>query len=94
MIRILSILERRARYLMAVFAIFSVIAVVLYKTGLVATEPTYDDRAWYSFSKHDGFVISTEHGDEAACRSAEKLPSIVCHSGKFLITDQRKDPFS
>jgi hypothetical protein len=94
MIRTLSILERRARYLMIVVAILSVVAVMLYKTGLVATEPAYDHQAWYSFSKHAGFVISTEHGDEAACRSAEKLPSIVCHSGRSLMTSQRKDPFS
>ena len=94
MLRTLSTLERRARYLMGIIAILSVIAVVLYKTGLVATEATYDEQAWYSFSKHAGFVISTEHGDEAACRSAENLPSVVCHSGKSLIADQRKDPFS
>lgn len=94
MIRTLSTLERRARYLMSILAILSVIGVVLYKTGLVATEPSYDEQTWYSFSKHAGFVVSTEHGDEAACRSAEKLPSIVCHSGKSLLADQRKDPFS
>lgn len=94
MIRILSILERRARYLMGVIAILSIIAVALYKTDLVTTEPTYDERAWYSFSKHTGFVISTRHGDEAACRSEEQLPSIVCRSEKSLTAGQRKDPFS
>jgi hypothetical protein len=94
MIRTLSTLERRARYLMGVVAILSVIAVALYKTGLVATAPTYDHQAWYSFSKHAGFVISTEHNNEAACRSAEQRPLIVCHSGKSLVTDLRKDPFS
>ena len=94
MIRTLSTLERRARYLMAVVAILSVIAVMLYKTGLVATEPTYHHQAWYSFSTHAGFVISTEHNDETACRSAEKLPSIVCYSGRSLMTDQRRDPIS
>lgn len=90
----LSKLERRARYAMGVVAILSVLAVVLYKTGLVTTEPTYNDHAWYSFSKHAGFVISTEHNTEEACRSAERLPSIICHSGKSLTGDQRKDPFS
>lgn len=94
MIQTLSTWERRARYAMAVVAILSLLALVLYKTGLVATEPTYDDQAWYSFSKHAGFVISTVHSNEAACRSEEKLPSIVCHSGKSLMTDRRKDPFS
>ena len=94
MIRTLSTLQRSARYLMGVIAILSVIAVILYKTGLVATEPTYDEQTWDSLSNNAGFVISTEHGDEAACRSAEKLPSIICHSGKSLIADQRKDPFS
>jgi hypothetical protein len=92
--QILSTLERRARHLMGLVAVMSVIAVMLYKSGLVTTEPIYDRQAWYSFSKHAGFVISTEHNDEATCRSAEKLPSIVCHSGRSLLADRRKDPFS
>ncbi len=94
MIRILAVLERRARYSMVVIAILSIIAAVLYKSGLVTTEPTYDEQAWYSFSKHAGFVISTRHGDEAACRAEEQLPSTVCRSGKSLTTDRRIDPFS
>jgi hypothetical protein len=86
--------ERRARYLMGIVAVLSIMAVILYKTGLVSTGPSYDDRAWYSFSRHAGVVIFTEHGTEAACRSAEKLPEIVCHSGKSLLTGQSKDPTS
>jgi len=94
MIRTLSLLERRARYLMGIFAISSVLAVLLYKTGLVATEPRYDEPAWYSFSKYGGFVISTEHDNEAACRSAEKLSAVICRSGKSLMTNVHKDPFN
>jgi hypothetical protein len=94
MIQALSTLERRARVFMIVVSIFSIIAAVLYKTGLVATEAAYEHHAWYSFTKHAGFIISTQHSDEAACRSVEKLPTVVCRSGRSMMLDQSKDPFS
>lgn len=94
MIQVLSTLERRARVFMIAVSILSIIAAVLYKTGLVTTEPTYEHHAWYSFTKHAGIIISTQHGDEAACRSVEKLPTVICRSGRSMMLDQRKDPFS
>ncbi|MDB5763646.1 MAG: hypothetical protein JWQ21_2641 [Herminiimonas sp.] len=84
--------ERRARYLMSFIALLMIVALVLFKTGLVSTAPSYNAQAWYSVSDHAGFVITTEYADEAACRSS--APSIVCRSGKYLTAAAGKQRFN
>jgi hypothetical protein len=79
--------ERRARYLMSVISFFLIVGVVLFNLGWISTTSSYDSQAWYSFSEHAGFVITTEYADEAGCRSSEKPPSTVCRSGKSLLAN-------
>lgn len=76
--------ERHARYVMSLVALLLILTLLLLKTGLVSTAPSYKSQAWYSLSNRAGFVITTEYADEAGCRSAEKSPSIVCRSGQSL----------
>jgi hypothetical protein len=87
----LWIFERRARYLMSVITLLLVLALLLFKTGLVSTAPSYKDQAWYSVSEQAGFVVTTEYADEAECRSSEKSSSTACWSGKYLAANESKD---
>lgn len=83
--------ERRARYLMSVITLLLVLALLLLKTGLVSTAPSYKDQAWYSISEQTGFVITTEYADEAECRSSEKSSSVGCWPGKYLAANESND---
>jgi hypothetical protein len=76
--------ERRARYLMSIVSLVLLAGVVLFNLGWISTTPSYNSQAWYSFNEQAGFVVMTEHADEAGCRSSEKPPSVVCRSGKSL----------
>jgi hypothetical protein len=85
--------ERRARYLMSVIALLLVLALLLFKTGLISTTPSYKDQAWYSVSEQAGFVVTTEYADEAECRSSAKSSSAACRPGKYLAANESKDHF-
>lgn len=82
--------ERHARYVMSLVALMMILTLLLLKTGLVSTTPSYKSQAWYSSSTHAGFVITTEYADEAGCRSAEKGASNACRSGLSLTSNESK----
>ncbi len=82
--------ERHARYVMSLVALLMILTLLLLKTGLVSTTPSYKSQSWYSVSHRAGVVITTEYTDEAGCRSSEKSPSIVCRSGQSLTANESK----
>ncbi len=84
----LHTLERRARYLMGFVSLMLILALMLWKTGLVSTAPSYKNDAWYASSSRAGLVITTEYADEAACRSSNPASSITCRSGKSLAANE------
>lgn len=84
----LRTVERRARYLMGFVSLLLVLALMLWKTGLVSAAPSYKNDAWYASSNRAGLVITTEYADEAACRSSNPASSIACRSGKSLAANQ------
>ncbi|MBC7414531.1 MAG: hypothetical protein H7327_06315 [Herminiimonas sp.] len=79
-----SYLERRARFIMGAAALVAVVLGLTFKTGLVSTMATYERQSWYLVSEHDGFVVSSQVDDEAACRKRESAAA-VCRSGESLV---------
>lgn len=81
-------LERRARFVMGTAALAAVVLGLTFKTGLVSTMPSYERQSWYLVSEHNGFVVSSQVDDEAACRKRASA-SVVCRSGQSLLDQHR-----
>ncbi len=81
-------LERRARFIMGSAALVAVVLGLTFKTGLVSTMPTYERLSWYLVSEHNGFMVSSQVDDEAACRKRAST-SAVCRSGASLLDQHR-----
>ena len=80
--------ERRARFVMGSAALVAVVLGLTLKTGLVSTMPTYERLSWYLVSEHNGFVVSSQVDDEAACRKRASA-SVACRSGQSLLDQHR-----
>jgi hypothetical protein len=82
--------ERRARHAMGVLAVLLGAVALLFKVGWVSTTPSYQDAAWYSVSEHAGFLVTTRHANESACKLAAQQPAVVCRSGRAIAAEQGK----
>jgi len=79
-----QIWERRARYTMAALTALLAVNAFLFKAGWISHTASYRDSAWYSAREHAGFIITTEHADEAGCKVAAQQPGVTCRSGRVL----------
>jgi hypothetical protein len=84
MLGFLQVWERRARFLMGIVCVLLATGALMFKLGWISTASSYSDSAWYSVSEHAGFVVTTEHADEAGCKAAAQTAAVICRSGKSL----------
>jgi hypothetical protein len=80
----MTLLERRARYVMSVVAFIALAGWASWEMGWITTAPSYKEEAWYLVGGSTSFVITSEYADEASCRRNENAAS-VCQPGKVLI---------
>lgn len=82
--------ERRARFILGGLAAVLAVIALLFKAGWISSAPSYDDAAWYSASEHAGFIVTTEHANEAGCRAAAQQPGVICRSGRSFAAERSK----
>jgi hypothetical protein len=81
-------LERRARLLMGGLACLTLLVLVLLKTGLVQTQPTYDAYGWYTVNAvNPAMTIARRMDNESSCRESARAGAISCMQGKSLNTE-------
>lgn len=87
-------LERGARFFMGVVAAMAVLVLITFKTGLIKTSADYDRQSWYLVTEREGYTITSQLADEAACRQREEMLAAksagsVCRSGASLADQAR-----
>jgi len=81
-------IERRARFLMGGVAFLTFLILVLFKTHMIETQPSFDAYGWYTVSAVSSSVAVTRRAEsEAACIELARAHSISCLQGKFLNAD-------
>lgn len=78
-------LERRARFLMGGVACLTLLALVLFNSQLIESQPSYDAYGWYTVNPlNQGVLIARRMDSESACRSSAVANAINCMQGKSL----------
>jgi len=81
-------LERRARFLMAGVAFLTFLILVLFKTHMIETQPSFDAYGWYTVNTVNSSVTVTRRAEsEATCMELAHAHPISCVQGKFLNAD-------
>lgn len=83
-------IERVARYVMGCISVFALLAWGAFEQGWISAMPSYKSDAWYLVGGNTRFVVTSEYGDEAACRRAENA-SAVCLKGKTLMEEMQRN---
>ena len=80
-------IERHARLVMAGLALLALAVLLLFKTQLIQSRPSFDAYGWYEVSTVSAGLTLTRRADsEAACREKSRLPAVSCLQGKSLNT--------
>ena len=83
-----SRLERRVRYIMGGVACLTLLALVLFETKLIETQPSYDAYGWYTVNAvNPAMTVTRRMDNESACRESARLEAISCMQGKSLNTE-------
>jgi hypothetical protein len=78
-------LERRARFAMGGVACLTVLALVLFNSHLIESQPSYDAYGWYTVNPmSQGMIIARRMDSESACRESALAKAISCMQGKSL----------
>ena len=78
-------LERRARFLMGGVACLTLLALVLFNSHLIESQPSYDAYGWYTVNPmRQGLLIAHRMDNESACRASAVAQAINCMQGKSL----------
>jgi hypothetical protein len=72
----ITVVERRARYIMCIVSLLLVLILFAFKAGLITSAPSYNNHAWYLLSNRAGFVMTREYTDESECRRNEKVAQV------------------
>jgi hypothetical protein len=66
-------------------AFLTLLILVLFKTHMIETQPSFDAYGWYTVSALNSSVAVTHRADsEAACIELARTHSISCLQGRFL----------
>lgn len=85
MTNLLFRLERRARFLMGGVACLTLLALVLFNSHLIESQPSYDAYGWYTVNPmRQGMMIARRMDSESACRESAVAHAISCMQGKAL----------
>jgi hypothetical protein len=78
-------IERNARLCMGGIAVLTIAVLMLFKTDLVRTQPSFDAYGWYTVSKlNPEMSIAQRMEDEAVCRARSQRTGVTCTQGKSL----------
>jgi hypothetical protein len=81
-------IERKARLLMGGLALLTIVFLLLFKTQLIQSQPSFDTYGWYAVSKvNAGMTVTHKADSEAACRARSPLGAVTCLQGKSLNTE-------
>jgi hypothetical protein len=81
-------IERSARLFMGGLALLTLLFLLLFKTQLIQSQPSFDTYGWYAVSKvNAGMTVTHKADNEAACRAQSHLGSVTCLQGKSLNTE-------
>jgi hypothetical protein len=85
MTNLLFRLERRARFLMGGVACLTLLALVLFNSHLIESQPSYDAYGWYTVNPmRQGMLIARRMDSESACRESAVAQAINYMQGKSL----------
>jgi hypothetical protein len=85
MTNLLFRLERRARFLMGGVACLTLLALVLFNSHLIESQPSYDAYGWYTVdSLSRSMMLARRMDSESACRESAVALAISCMQGKSL----------
>lgn len=78
-------IERTARVAMVGIALLTLAVLLLFKTQLVQSQPSFDAYGWYTVSKLDP-EMSEAHAveNEAVCGARSQRTGVTCLQGKSL----------
>lgn len=80
-------IERKARLFMGGFALLTILFLLLVKTQLIQTQPSFDTYSWYAVSNvNAGMTVTHKADNEAACRVQSRLGTVTCLQGRSLNT--------
>nr|WP_314630038.1 hypothetical protein [uncultured Noviherbaspirillum sp.] len=78
-------IERHARLLMGGAAFLTIVALLLFKTQLVQSQPSFDAFGWYTVSQlNEGMSVAHRAENEAACRARSQRTGVTCLQGQSL----------
>lgn len=78
-------IERKARLFMGGLALLTIVFLLLFKTQLIQSQPSFDTYGWYGVSKFNaGMTVTYRADNEAACRAQSRLGAVTCVQGKSL----------
>ena len=81
-------IERHARLIMGGLACLTLVGLLLFKTGLIQLQPSFDAYDWYTVSTvRQGVAVTRKADNEASCREKSRLPAVLCVQGKSLNTE-------
>lgn len=85
MFNLLFRLERRARFVMGGVACLTLLALVLFNSHLIESQPSYDAYGWYTVNPvRQGILMARRMDSESACRESAVALAIHCMQGKSL----------
>lgn len=76
--------ERAARYLLGFLTALVLFAMLAFQMGWVSKQPGYDAFGWYTVMQHHNAKVIRQVDSEAACRSREHAPAVLCRQGRML----------
>jgi hypothetical protein len=78
-------IERHARLLMGAVAFLTIVVLLLFKTQLVQSQPSFDAYGWYMVSKlNEEMSVAHRAENEAACRARSHRTGVTCLQGQSL----------
>ena len=81
-------IERHARLVMGGIALLTVVGLLLFKTGLIQSQPSFNAYDWYTVSTvRQGVAVTHKADNEASCRAKSRLASVTCVQGRALNTE-------
>ena len=85
MLSLLSRIEPPARFLMGAFAFLTLFVLLLFKTHLIQTTPSFDAYGWYAVSTVNAGIAVTHRADnESSCLEQSRRQGLSCVQGRWL----------
>ena len=85
MISLLFRIETHARFLLGAFAFLTLFALLLFKTHLIQTTPSFDAYGWYAVNTvNSGMAITHRADNESTCIEQARPQGLTCVQGRSL----------